>query len=500
MKTLPHALVGTVAALALAGLAGCGGDQPGPSTASLWHETALPVHVDEPCTTSGQSLALKLGGGRAGQAAWIPLVQATSDPRGQRFAGFGGGATVRIVNATTGQSDDVWSLPADKPEVSFEEGSLAWSPDGQALAFATVLERPGGAPVATTHVWNQSTKAVTSIRGMSMPAWSPSGRFLATGPRGERVIYPSPPFVVARADGRGAPTRLRATRDARWLPQRDALVLLRGAPDSSMPSTRTDLWEADGTTVEVGPGLETAEFPLDGLQPVPTSPNGRWIGGIARGGKAVVMSTSRSNHSIREYELGGLLNDSRLPDLASFYTSNQPVKATPIALALTNTGVLGVATVQVVDEDVTLALMQWMGSGERPVSLASFARPGWTYPSRLSIALNPSGAALMLADSRPFGARNPATGPWVRRNGAVYNARFAADWSQAFKQTEGGRGIVWSTTGAPRSRVVMTGLNVPETYTDSINETTANWAASSIPMLVATCAGIAGPTETATTE
>jgi dipeptidyl aminopeptidase/acylaminoacyl peptidase len=105
----------------------------------------------------------------------------------------------------------------------WDEGSVAWSPDGSRIAFfSSHADDPDRDPSAQLYVVDakptSTEKQLTlpSVRaGRSRPEWSPDGKWLAFFEGDEKKFgaYSMDHLMLVASDGNSAPTRFKATED-----------------------------------------------------------------------------------------------------------------------------------------------------------------------------------------------------------------------------------------------------------------------------------------------
>jgi len=112
------------------------------------------------------------------------------------------------------------------PESLEPRGAPAWSPDGESIAVAAIMN---GAPgLARVSVADQTVTAVVS-EFAAEPVWSSDGTTIIYSGLEVGTTFP---IRAVRADGRGQPeTKMTLSRGARrvaFLPRENSLVVLRG--------------------------------------------------------------------------------------------------------------------------------------------------------------------------------------------------------------------------------------------------------------------------------
>ena len=198
-----------------------------------------------------------------------PLTNASSDfgmdqapawsPDGTRiaFRGYHGAQdSVEVMDAGGGNRTTLWTSGAGRDAYCAEHDDLAWSPDGQTVAFAGHVGCPGQPDLFVVPADGSAQAARLLAPGLNgvFPRFSPDGRriaFLGNGDGGATALY------VAEFGSAGAGTRGLQVR--RIGPD------LEGRPgDQWFPSQ----WSPDGTELALAVG------PFDGKQVVVVKADG----------------------------------------------------------------------------------------------------------------------------------------------------------------------------------------------------------------------------------
>jgi Tol biopolymer transport system component len=185
------------------------------------------------------------------------------DPDGRRIAFStrqGGQALLYVMNVDG-------TAPAIVARSRDWQGAPAWAPDGRSIMVAAL---DGGVPHLVRVSLDGRAPVVLGHEQAVDPVWSPDGRFIVfSGPD----IGTTFAVKAMRSDGSSYPlpklTLSRGARHVRFLPGRNALIMLRGE------IRHKDLWWIDLDTgaehplTSLGPDFEVQDFDI--------SPDGREI-------------------------------------------------------------------------------------------------------------------------------------------------------------------------------------------------------------------------------